>query len=223
MAALADRKGDDELALQTYTRLDHEFGPDERYAFKLGIIYYARTDFDRSLAVLDVAKRVATPADSDFWRLYAAVAALNQNDPAAKEAYRKLMQGSHATPDDMSVMISLFDDAPLEAGRLAESAYRTTGREHLLELAVYYYTRAHATARIASLLASLDASKRAEAEKSPGFLLARAQYLRDAGDTAGALRDVHTALALAPGNSEARGSDVGARRTRQRCRAARSA
>ncbi|MDR5753903.1 MULTISPECIES: tetratricopeptide repeat protein [unclassified Caballeronia] len=203
-AALAGRKGDDDLALSTYTRLNDDYGPDPKYAFRLGILYYVRTDFGRSLAVLKNARRAATPADDDFWRLYTMVASVSQDDAAAKEGYQALVQGGKASSDDMASMVGLYDDTPLEAGRLAEFAYRSTGRERLLELAVYEYTRAHATARIASLLASLDPAQRAAAERRPAFLLARAQYLRDAGDPDGALRDVRAALALAPGNAEAR-------------------
>jgi hypothetical protein len=203
-AALAERKGDDDLALSTYTRLNNEFGPDPKYAFKLCILYYVRTDFERSLAVLQSARRAASPGDGDFWHLYTMMASVSQDDAAAKEGYQELLQGGKASPEDMASMVGLYDDAPLEAGRLAEFAYRSTGRERLLELAVYEYTRAHATARIASLLASLDPAQLAAAERRPAFLLARAQYLRDAGDPDGALRDVRAALALAPGNAEAR-------------------
>jgi hypothetical protein len=203
-AALAERKGDDDLALATYTRLNREFGPDPQYAFKLGILYYVRTDFERSLAVLQGARGAAAPADGDFWHLYTMMALVTQNDAAAKEGYRELVQGGKASPEDLASMVGLYDDAPLEAGRLAEFAYRSTGRERLLELAVYEYTRAHATARIASLLASLDPAQLAAAERQPNFLLARAQYRRDAGDPRGALADLRAALALAPGNAEAR-------------------
>lgn len=203
-AALAGRKGDDDLALSTYTRLNDEYGPDPKYAFRLGILYYVRTDFERALAVLKNARRAAAPADDDFWRLYTMMASASQDDAAAKEGYRALVQGGKASSEDMASMVGLYDDAPLEAGQLAEFAYRSTGRERLLDLAVYEYTRAQATARIASLLASLDPAQRAAAERRPAFLLARAQYLRDAGDPDGALRDVRAALALAPGNAEAR-------------------
>ncbi|WP_250474922.1 tetratricopeptide repeat protein [Caballeronia sp. GAFFF1] len=203
-ARLAERKGDDDLAIATYERLMREFGPDSAYALKLSLMYYTRTQFDRSLAVLDSAKSRAPAPDADFWRFYAMLATVDQQDGKAREGYGKLVQAGVATPDDLSAMVSLYDNQPLEAGRIAEFAYRKTGNERLLELAVYDYLRARATGRIRALLASLDPASLAAAERSPRFLLARAQYLRRAGDPDGALADTRAAAALAPGDDEAR-------------------
>ncbi|KIG03029.1 tetratricopeptide repeat protein [Caballeronia concitans] len=203
-ARLAERNGDDDLAMQTYERLMSEFGPDPAYALKLSLMYYTRARFDRSLAVLDAAKSHANAQDGDFWRFYAMIATLDQQDRKAREGYDTLVEGGQATPDDLTAMATRYENEPLEAGRIAEFAYRQTGRERLLELAIYDYLRAHATARIRALLASLDAAERAEAERSPRFLLARAQYLRRAGDPDGALADTRAALAIAPGDQEAR-------------------
>ncbi|MDR5808994.1 tetratricopeptide repeat protein [Caballeronia sp. LZ019] len=203
-ARLAERKGDDDLAMTTYGQLINEFGPDPSYALKLSLMYYTRARFDRSLAVLDAAKNNASPQNGDFWRFYAMMATLRQQDRKAREGYDRLVEGGQASPDDLTAMVSLYDDEPLEAGRIAEFAYRRTGRERLLELAIYDYLRARATARIGALLASLDPAAREEAERSPRFLLARAQYLRRAGDPDGALADTRAALAIAPGDQEAR-------------------
>ncbi|WP_244850359.1 tetratricopeptide repeat protein [Caballeronia sp. SL2Y3] len=203
-ARLAERKGDDDLAIATYERLMREFGPDSAYALKLSLMYYTRTQFDRSLAVLDSAKSRAPASDADFWRFYAMLATVDQQDGKAREGYGKLVQAGVATPDDLSAMVSAYDDQPLEAGRIAEFAYRKTGNERLLELAVYDYLRSRATGRIRALLGSLDPASLASAERSPRFLLARAQYLRRAGDPDGALADTRAAAALAPGDDEAR-------------------
>ncbi|WP_250536330.1 tetratricopeptide repeat protein [Caballeronia sp. AZ10_KS36] len=203
-ARLAERKGDNDLAIATYERLMREFGPDSAYALKLSLMYYTRTQFDRSLAVLDSAKSRAPASDADFWRFYAMLATVDQQDGKAREGYGKLVQAGVATPDDLTAMVSAYDDQPLEAGRIAEFAYRKTGNERLLELAVYDYLRARATGRIRALLGSLDPASLAAAERSPRFLLARAQYLRRAGDPDGALADTRAAAALAPGDDEAR-------------------
>ncbi|MDR5856552.1 tetratricopeptide repeat protein [Caballeronia sp. LZ050] len=203
-ARLAERKGDDDLAIETYERLMREFGPDPAYALKLSLMYYTRTRFDRSLAVLDSAKSRAAASDADFWRFYAMLATVDQQESKARAGYGKLVQAGVATPDDLSAMVSLYDNQPLEAGRMAEFAYRKTGDERLLELAVYDYLRARATGRIRAMLASLDPASLAAAEQSPRFLLARAQHLRRAGDPDGALADTRAAAALSPGDDEAR-------------------
>ncbi len=203
-AQLAERKGDDDLAIETYERLMHEFGPAPAYALKLGLMYYTRTRFDRSFAVLDSAKSRAPASDADFWRFYAMLATVEQQDRKAREGYGMLVRSGNASADDLSAMVSLYENQPLEAGRIAEFAYRKTGNERLLELAVYDYLRARATGRIRALLASLDPASLAAAEHSPRFLLARAQYLQRAGDPDGALADTRAAVALSPGDDEAR-------------------
>ena len=203
-ASLAERKGDDDLAIETYGHLMTEFGPDPAYALKLSLMYYTRARFDRSLAVLDAARGQASAENGGFWRFYAMMATLRQQDQKAREGYDRLVEGGQASADDLTAMVSLYDEEPLEAGRIAEFAYRRTGREPLLELAIYDYLRAHATARIGALLASLDPAAREQAEHSPRFLLARAQYLRRAGDPDGALADTRAALVIAPGDQDAR-------------------
>jgi polysaccharide biosynthesis protein PelB len=203
-ALIAERKGDDNLALRTYSDLESEYGPNVAYGLKIATLLYARTQFDAALAAMNEAKRGAHPGDDDFWRFYALLAAANQQPKAANEGYRALLAGGGAHADDYEIMAGFYNDSPLDAGRLAEYAYRHGGLPRLLSQALYNYRRAHAWRRIRALLASLSPEERSATEQSATFLLARAEYERQTGAVADATRDIKRAAMLAPDNAEAR-------------------
>ncbi|MGS1022791.1 tetratricopeptide repeat protein [Burkholderia glumae] len=202
-ATEAERKGDDELALATWRGLERDYGPNPAYALKIATMLYTRTQFAAALAAMNDAKRGATPADEDFWRFYALLGATTQQQRDTGAGYRELLASGKATRDDLESMIGFYDASPLDAARLAEYGYRQSGNVRLLTQAIYYYERAHARGRIAPLLASLTPAQTAAAEQSAPFLLARAQFERDAGRQDEVARDVQRALALAPDNTEA--------------------
>lgn len=202
-ATLAERKGDDDLALRTWRMLEHDYGPNAAYARKIATMLYARTEFDAALAAMQEAMRAVSPADADYWRFDAELALIIQRRDAANAAYRALLASGQITPADFDAMIAFYDDSPIDAGRLAELAFRQSGQIRMLQQALYNYQRAHAWGRLAALLESLTPQQLADAEKSPAFLLARAEYRRQMGDTAGAASDVRRAVALDPGNLEA--------------------
>lgn len=202
-AALAERKGDDDLALHTWQTLQRDYGPSAAYGRKIATMLYARTEFDAALAALQEAKRAVSPADADYWRFDAEIALILQRRDAANDAYRALLASGPITPADFDAMITFYDDSPIDAGRLAELAFRQSGQIRMLQQAMYHYQRAHAWGRLAAMLAALTPKQLAEAEKSAAFLLARAEYRRQMGDPAGAAGDVRRAVALDPDNLEA--------------------
>jgi hypothetical protein len=203
-ALIAERKGDDELALRTYRDLEREFGPNSGYGLKIGTMLYTRTQFDAALAAMNEAKRGAPNTDDDFWRFYALVANTVQHPGEANQGYRALIAGGKAQADDYETMTGFYSDTPIDAGRLAEYAYRHGGPPRTLSQALYNYQRAHAWGRIRALLASLSPQELADAEKSATFLLARAEYERQTSALADAERDIKRAAAIEPNNAEAR-------------------
>lgn len=205
-AQVAERRGDDDLALRTWRDLERGYGPNAGYALHIATLLYARTQFDEALAALRDAKGVATPGDTDFWRFYAMLGASGQRERDAGAGYRALLAGGRAETDDVESMISFSERSPLDAGRVAEYGYRHGGTVRMLTQALYYYARAHAWARSAALLASLTDAQRTEAEQSAAFLLARAQYERERDQQAAYGRDLERALALAPDSAEAQTS-----------------
>lgn len=207
-AQVAERKGDDDLALRMWRDLEREYGPNAAYGLKIGTMLYTRTQFDAALAAMNEAKRGASASNDEFWRFYALLADSNQNTRDARLGYRQLIAGGKAGPQDYETMTNFFNTSPLDAGRLAEYAYRHGGPPRMLSEALYGYQRAHAWGRIGLLLASLTPAQLDAAGQSATFLLARAEYERQTGANDAALRDIERAAALDPNNPEARAAHI---------------
>jgi len=203
MAALAERTGDDALALRTWRTLEHEYGARPAYATKIAVALYGQQRYADALAALAVAKPAAAPNDVQFWRLYAMLGKLAGRPAVVIEGSRHVLASGRETPTDLEQMIDALDAQPLDAGRVAEFAYRRTGELRDLRRAVYYYTRAGAYERIAILLDSLTPAQAAQAERDPDYLLARSQYWRYVGEPARSLDDVRAVLRIAPDNANA--------------------
>nr|WKF61562.1 hypothetical protein HUO10_006093 [Paraburkholderia busanensis] len=203
-ALLAERKGDDDLALRSWRDLEREYGPNGAYGLKIATLLYTRTQFDAALAAMNEAKPAAPNTDGDFWRFYALLANTVQHPHEANQGYRELIAGGKADADDYEAMTGFYSDSPLDAGRLAEFAYRHGGPPRALPQALYNYQRARAWGRIRALLASLSPDELKAAEQSATFLLARADYERQTGSIDDAARDIKRAATLAPDSTEAR-------------------
>ncbi|CAJ0878846.1 hypothetical protein R20233_02456 [Ralstonia sp. LMG 32965] len=201
-ANLAERAGKDDQAYDTYVRLQKEFGPNAQYALKLANILYVRGQFAQALTAMQAADKAASPTDDLYWRTFAQLARLNQRDDLSREAYRQLLIGGKAEPDDLTTMIDFYDASPIDAGRLAELAFRKDGTMVHLQQAIYYYTRARAFRRIDGLLASLTPEQRKAAEQSAGVLGARAEYFRQSGQWDAAMRDLRRAVSLPDAGSD---------------------
>ena len=201
-AMLAERAGKDDQAYDTYVRLQKEFGPNARYALKLANMLYVRAQFEQALAAMQAASKVASPTDDLYWRTFAQLARLNQRDDLSREAYRQLLIGGNAQPDDLAAMIDFYDASAIDAGRLAELAFLKSGSMSSLKQAIYYYTRARAFRRIDGLLASLTPEQRRAAEQSAGVLGARAEFYRQSGHWDAAMRDLRRAVSLPDAGSD---------------------
>ncbi|CAJ0725569.1 tetratricopeptide repeat protein [Ralstonia mannitolilytica] len=201
-AMLAERAGKDDVAYDAYVRLQKEFGPNAGYALKLANLLYVRVRFEQALAAMQAARNVASPTDDLYWRTFAQLARLNQRDDLSREAYRQLLIGGNVQPDDLATMIDFYDGSPIDAGRLAELAFRKDGTMTQLQQAIYYYTRARAFRRIDALLASLRPEQRRAAEQSAGVLGARAEYYRLSGRWDAAMRDLRRGVSLPDAGSD---------------------
>ncbi|WP_240766721.1 tetratricopeptide repeat protein [Paraburkholderia flava] len=198
--ALAERAGHDDKALAMYRRLQQRDPGNPRYALHTASVLYRDGDYAGALAAMTAASHVAKNDDTVFWRNYGELARLLQRDDAAHDAYRHLLAGGDATPDDLGDMAYFYDAYPIDAGRISELRYQRDHTVRALQEAVYYYTDAGAMERIDALLAGLTPQERAAAEASPGFLGVRAEYERQTGRPLDALHDLQRAVDL-PGAS----------------------
>lgn len=200
IATLAERAGHDDLALKNYESLQRKTPRNAEYALRGANLLYQRNDFAGALAMLKRTAPYATDADAQFWRTYAQLARLLQDDADANLAYRHLLAGGHPVPEDLAAMTFFYDAHPLDAARTAERQYTQTGDITALRDAIGYYLAAHAPERAATLLAQMTPAQRAAAERNSGFLAARAEYERQSGKLSDALDDLRRAVAL-PGAS----------------------
>lgn len=227
-AALAERAGRDDRAYALYGQLEKRYGARPLYALKRANMLYVKGQLQPAMDAMLPARRNAGPQDLLYWRTFTELARLTQRDDLLKDSYRQMMIAMAETHDDhcmkmpvgparndcldevrdteeadFSNLIQYYDRAPIDAGRIAEAGWRKNGKLEQLQLAVYYYTRAHAYIRIERLLAGLTPEQRREAESSAAFLMRRAEYWRLTGDRDRSLADLRHAVGQSDADSEA--------------------
>ncbi|TAM02593.1 MAG: tetratricopeptide repeat protein [Paraburkholderia sp.] len=199
-AWLSQRSGHFDTALTTYEALQQAVPRSTEYAERSANLLYQRGDYAGALAAL---KRVPLPesdADALYWRTYAQLARLLEDDADANVAYRHLLLSPGTTADDFTAMTFFYYPYPIDAARTATRNFRSTGDVQALHDALTYFVAAHALDEAGALLASLTPAQRAAAGRNPEFLAARAEYERQLSDTGAALADLRRAVAM-PGTS----------------------
>ena len=226
-AELAERAGRDDRAFELYGQLEKRYGARPLYALKRANMLYVKGRLRAAMDAMLPARAKAGPQDLLYLRTYTELARLTQRDDLLKDGYRQMMIAMAETHDDhclqmppgaarndclaevrdteeadFSNLIEYYDRSPIDAGRIAEAGWRKNGKLEQLQLAVYYYTRAHAYVRIERLLAGLTPEQKREAESSAAFLMRRAEYWRLTGDRDRSLADLRHAVGQADADSE---------------------
>lgn len=226
-ALLAERAGRDGRAFELYGQLQQRFGARPQYALKRANMLYVNGRLQQAMDAMLPARARAGASDLLYWRTYTELARLTQRDDLLKDGYRQMMIAVSQTQDDhcmkmpvgaarndclaevrdteeadFSNLIQYYDKTPIDAGRIAEAGWRKNGKHEQLELAIYYYTRAHAYARVERLFASLTPEQKRTAESSAQFMMRRAEYWRLTGDRERALADLRHAVSLPDADSE---------------------
>ena len=205
LAGLAERSGHDDEALAALQSLQTEFGPFTRYALRIANQFYRQGQLAAAFAALDRAAPIATPTEADFWRTYAELARLLQNDGAAKKGYRQLLAGEAQSDNDLLNLIALLDARqPLAAARLAEYGFARSSNPRFATQAISLYARLADWPAARALLGRMSAAQIAVLEKDASFLSTRASIAQVSGDVRGAARDLRAALALRPDDMELR-------------------
>lgn len=199
MAELAERAGDEDLALRYWQRFLAEAELTPARAVHVATLMLLRGRPEDGLALLEQAQAGAGESDIAFWRLTAELAQLGQKDDTAIGAYRRIVGNAEAEARDYDTLLLLLqEDYPLEAARVAAAAWRRFGQpQHLVQALGHYAAREH-WAEIGQLLGELDATQLRNLRRQPAFLLLAAQYHLNDGRTALARRDLETALRIAP-------------------------
>ncbi|MDB5760274.1 MAG: repeat containing protein, partial [Burkholderia sp.] len=207
LAGIQERAGRDADALATMLQLQRENGPRTAYALKIANFHYRQGAFRLAYDALETARAAAAPNDILYWRNYAELARLLQDDAAAERGYQALLAANAQSDADLANLATLWRaERPRAAAELALYAFRRNGNPALAEeaLGIYLQLGDHAAAR--QLLAQLDPVQRGALEGRAGFLLLRANLAQLNEDLAGARHDLRAALQLEPASVEAKAS-----------------
>jgi polysaccharide biosynthesis protein PelB len=207
LAEIAERSGADNLSLDAYRRLQQQFGPNTRYASRIANHLFRHGKITDAFAALQHAVMVASAKDGDFWRTYAEVGRMLENDTAAQAGYRKLLEGNQQTENDLTNLIAVLETPqPRAAAAVAAFSYTATRKPEFAVQALNLYARTTAWPQARNFLASIPAALLPELEKRVLFLSARAAVLQATADLPGAAHDVRQALSLEPENADLRAS-----------------
>jgi hypothetical protein len=205
LAGLQERAGQDAEALATMLQLQREDEPRTRHALKIANFHYRQGAFRLAYGALEALRATAAPNDVLYWRNYAELARLLQDDAGAEHGYRALLAVNAQSDAELANLAALWRaERPRAAAELALYAFQRNGNPALAEeaLGIYLQLGDHAAAR--QLLAQLDAAQRRMLEGRAAFLLLRANLAQLGEDLRGARRDLRAALVLEPASVEAR-------------------
>ena len=205
MAELAQRAGDDDLALRHWQRLIEADGLTPARAVRVATLMLLRGRADEALALLERARGEAAPTDTVFWRLTANLAQSAQRDTTAITAYRRLIGHVNAEERDYEALRQLLQqDLPLEAAHVAVAAWRRFDEPAQLVYALGHYAAGEHWPEMGRLLGELGEAQRRAMRQKPDFLQLSAQYHLHAGYPERARQDLETALRLTPENPDIR-------------------
>ena len=205
LADLAERAADIDLALATLARIDASAAADVRRTSRRAALLIARNRFDEAMAALEAVRPAATDADREYWRLYASLAQLLQDDDRAREALARITRFDDAEVSELQDLVELLlDVAPLQAAREAERGWRLHGDRVWLMRTLDLYVFTGRPQDIGRIIGELSDAQRRDAEQLPLFLQIRARWHQAAGRKAQALDDFSAALAIDPGSVEVR-------------------
>ncbi|QCP54978.1 tetratricopeptide repeat protein [Trinickia violacea] len=201
-ATVAERAGQDAQALDTYRKLQKLDPGNTVYALRAASLLYQQSDYAGAFAALKIAEHAASDRDALYWRTYGQLARLLQDDASANAAYKHLLEGGVATPEDLAAMVYFYAPYPIDAGRTAELKYDRYQDVQSLRDAIYYYTESHQLDRVGALLARLTPKQLAAAQQRPAFLGIRAEYYRQIDRPQWALQDLARAIAMPDARSD---------------------
>ena len=205
LAGLTARIGNDAENLATLRLLQKEFGPNTRYALQIADQLYRSGQPAVAFSEMERAAPTAAINDTAFWRAYAELARLLQNDAASKKGYRTILASDRQNEDDLSNLIALIEATqPLAAARLAEFTFARFGNVQFALIAISLRTRIGDWRGAKALLATLTPQQRQLLEKNASFLAVRSSIAQADNDVQAATRDMRAALELRPNDMEIR-------------------
>jgi hypothetical protein len=202
-ANLAERAGQDERAVATFSRLIDSFPPVETtWLLRRAALWFQRGKLMEAWQSLNDIENKIAPRDADYWHTYAELSRLLNKKEAAERAYQHLTDEFVFGDGDLTNYSALQNDTdPLNAAFVSELSYRLYNRDNAVLSLLYLYQKANHPQGIKRFLGLLSAQELAKFEQNPLFLEQRGQFYWQQKQLQLAQRDYEHALALAPQQS----------------------
>ncbi len=199
IAGLAERSGQDALAIKALDHLIDTYGPAEAWVVRRAGLLYGDGELRSAyISLASVAPRMAT-SDVGYWQMYSDLSRLLGHDDQARSAYRVLVSSGRAREIDLFNYASLLGwKEPLAAAPLHVDLFRRFGHPFEAVAALDIWNEAHAPARSAAFLAALTPREIEILEKNPDFLIQRGVYHEQVGEFAAARNDYYRGLQVDP-------------------------
>ncbi|MDD2700365.1 MAG: tetratricopeptide repeat protein [Sideroxydans sp.] len=198
-ARLAERSGDDDLAIALYVRLLALQGGNTEWHMKLANLYLRKGQYRKAYDLLQANRQNVKEDEVGYWKLLAILAWQLQQDSDAKDSFQRLAKAGSLAREDFSRLIYLLGDSRhAEKAALAELAYRRYGERDMLLLALDLEAALgdmQAQKRLFDL-AAMD--RRLDVSGNARFYQLRAQYRLTQGEFEAARKDFHHALSITP-------------------------
>ncbi|MFO1435127.1 MAG: tetratricopeptide repeat protein [Gammaproteobacteria bacterium] len=198
IAFLQSRMGADNDALATYGELVQRYGQRTTWSMSVATLHILHGNIDSAYRHLEATHQVATPADTAFLKLYAALAEYMQHPEAARMTYRALIKQNPDDRDLLSQLMSLLNGKPEEAVRIAEYGWKQHHELQYLIQALDLNVQLRRFKDAQSLLDSLSLEQTKQALGDAHFLAARANFYQGEGKFDAAMQDVETAMRITP-------------------------
>lgn len=199
-ANLAERAGQDELAIASYNQLIDKYYPiDNQWLLRRAALWYQRgklVEAWQSLAELET--KMPSRAEQ-YWHTYAELSRLLNKTDVAQRAYQQLTQEYLFNDGDLINYAALQSDSdPLNTAFLSELSYRLYKRDNAAITLLYAYQKANYPRGIERFLSLLTPEELQKFEQNPLFLEQRGQFYWQQKQLVKAQHDYEQALKLAP-------------------------
>lgn len=205
LADLSERAGEIELTLATFARIDPLAGPSPGRAARRAALLLIDSRFDEAMDALDSARSVAGEEDRAYWRLYASIAQMLQQEDKARAVLERVTRFDDSDAFELADLVELLTDvSPLAAAREAERGWRRYGDRNWLMRTLDLYVSVGRPQDVGRVIGDMSAAQTADAERVPLFLQMRANWHSAAGRRAQAFDDLRAALAWVPDSADVR-------------------
>jgi predicted Zn-dependent protease len=163
-ANLAERAGQDERAIATFSRLINSFPPVETtWLLRRAALWFQRGKVLEAWHSLNEIENKIAPRNADYWHTYAELSRLLNKKEAAERAYQHLTDEFVFGDGDLTNYSALQNDTdPLNAAFVSELSYRLYKRDNAVISLLYLYQKANhpqGTKRFLALLSAQELEK----------------------------------------------------------------